>query len=113
MTQHLAGAALLVLLAWTPVAAQAPICVLPEEPWVPGNEADFRGYVDLIAAEFERYFSELTRYFQCLERTWHEGIEQGRRVSAARETFVARATALGLGPRLGVDPPHPSGRRPE
>lgn len=40
--------------------AQAPLCVPPEEPWMPENDADLRAYVDLLAADFERYFSALT-----------------------------------------------------
>ena len=34
--------------------AQAPLCVPPEEPWVPDSEADFRAYADLVAADFEQ-----------------------------------------------------------
>ena len=37
--------------------AQVPLCVPPEEPWVPDSEADFRAYADLVAADFEQYFS--------------------------------------------------------
>lgn len=40
--------------------AQAPFCAPPEEPWAPESEADFRAYVDLAAADFERYFSAKT-----------------------------------------------------
>lgn len=50
--------------------AQAPLCVPPEEPLVPDSEADFPAYVDLLAADFERYFSALTRHVQCLETVW-------------------------------------------
>lgn len=57
-----------VLSAWAGGAwAQAPLCVPPETPWVPVSEADFRDYADLVAQDFERYFSALTRHFQCLE----------------------------------------------
>ena len=36
--------------------AQAPLCVPPEEPWVPDSEADFQAYADLVAADFDQYF---------------------------------------------------------
>ncbi len=85
--------------------AQAPVCIPPEEPWVPVSEADFREYADLVAADFERYFSALTRHFQCLEQAWQDGLDRGRRVAADREAFAARAGALGIGERIGVDPP--------
>jgi hypothetical protein len=113
VTQRLATAALLVLLAQTPAKAQAPVCVPPEEPWVPEQDEDVRAYVDLVAVDFERYFSALTQHFQCLEQAWQDGLVRGRAVSAARQTFVQRATALGLGARLGVDPQPPSDRRPQ
>lgn len=103
-------AALPFLAILAPAQAQAPVCVPPQEPWVPESEADLRAYADLVAADFERYFLALTRHFQCLEQAWQEGIEQGRRAAAARETFVARAKALGLGDRLGTDPIPAPGR---
>lgn len=112
MTWRLALAVIPVLLAPAAAGAQVPVCVPPAEPWVPESEADFREYVDMVAADFERYFTELTRYFQCLEQGWQDGIERGRSVSAARKAFVARARALGLDARLGVDPP-PARGRPE
>ena len=107
----IAAALLSVLLIPTAAEAQAPICVPPEEPWVPERDEDVRAYVDLVAADFERYFSALTQHFQCLEQAWQDGLVRGRAVSAARETFVQRATALGLGARLGVDPQPQSDRR--
>lgn len=54
--------------------AQAPLCVPPEKPWVPVSEADFRAYADLVAGDFERYFSALTKHYQCLEAAWQDGI---------------------------------------
>ena len=110
MTPHrFITAALLTVLLISPAAkAQAPVCVPPEEPWVPERDADIEAYVDLVAADFERYFSDLTQHFRCLDQAWQEGLARGRAVSAARETFVQRATALGLRARLGVDPQPPS-----
>lgn len=115
MTGHRVVAAALLTSVLVPIAAraQAPVCVPPEEPWVPQQDADIQAYVDLVAADFERYFSDLTRYFQCLEQAWQDGLAHGRQVSSARETFLRRARALGLGTNLGVDPIEPSGRRPE
>ena len=109
----IAAALLSVLLIPTAAEAQAPICVPPEEPWVPERDEDVRAYVDLVAADFERYFSALTQHFQCLDQAWQDSLAGARAVSAAREIFVQRATALGLGARLGVDPQPPSDRRPE
>ena len=63
---------------------------------MPDSEADFREYADLVAADFERYFSALARHFQCLEAAWQDGIDPGRKVAALREVFVIRAEALGL-----------------
>lgn len=113
MTHHrFITAALLSMLLITPAAkAQAPVCVPPEEPWVPERDADIEAYVDLVTADFEHYFSALTQHFQCLDQAWQEGLARGRAVSAARETFVQRATALGLRARLGVDPQPPSDGR--
>lgn len=97
----------LILSAWAGGAwAQAPVCMPPEKPWAPVSEADFREYADLVAQDFERYFSTLTRHFQCLEQAWQDGIEQGRQVAADREAFAARARALGLQDRIGMDPSH-------
>lgn len=106
---------LAVVLLWvcTAVAhAQEPVCIPPEEPWVPVSETDFREYADLVAADFERYFSALTRHFQCLETAWQDGIARGRAVSAQNEAFRARAATLGLTGTIGIDadPPGPSSR---
>ncbi|GHG23417.1 hypothetical protein [Paracoccus aerius] len=110
MTHHrFITAALLTVLLISPAAtAQVPVCVPPEEPWVPERDADIQAYVDLVAADFERYFSALTQHFQCLDQAWQDSLARARSVSAARETFVQRATALGLRARLGVDPQPPS-----
>ena len=115
MTHHrFITAALLTVLLISPAAkAQAPVCVPPEEPWVPERDADIEAYVDLVAADFERYFSALTQHFQCLDQAWQDSLARGRAVSAARETFVRRATALGLQARLGVDPQPPSNGGPK
>ena len=114
MHLRLITAALLSVLSITPAAkAQAPVCVPPEEPWVPERDADIEAYVDLVAADFERYFSALTQHFQCLDQAWQDSLARGRAVSAARETFVQRATALDLRARLGVDPQPPSDGRPK
>ncbi|WP_347140884.1 hypothetical protein [Paracoccus sp. SSK6] len=115
MTHHrFITAALLTVLLISPAAkAQAPVCVPPEEPWVPERNADIEAYVDLVTADFERYFSALTQHFQCLDQAWQDSLAGARAVSAARETFVQRATALGLRARLGVDPQPPSDGGPK
>lgn len=71
---------------------------------MPDSEADFREYADLVAADFERYFSALTRHFPCLETAWEDGIARGRTVGKTREAFAARAKELGLGDKPGVEP---------
>ena len=81
MIDWLALALLLALALFSSAAmVQAPICMPPEEPWVPDSEADFREYADLVAADFERYFSALARHFQGLEAAWQDGIARGRSV---------------------------------
>lgn len=109
----IAAALFSVLLIPTAAKAQAPVCVPPEEPWVPEQDADIEAYVDLVAADFERYFSALGLHFQCLDQAWQDSLLRARAVSAAREIFVQRATALGLRARLGVDPQPPSNGGPK
>ena len=83
--------------------AQAPLYVPSEEPWVPVSDADAWEYANLMAGDFERYSSALTRHFQCLDVAWQNGIHHGRKV-AAHEVFVARAKALEIEDRIGVAP---------
>ncbi|MTE02150.1 hypothetical protein GIY56_17820 [Paracoccus sp. YIM 132242] len=40
---------------------------------MPESDADLHAYVDLLAANFKRYFSALTRHLQCLETAWRDG----------------------------------------
>ena len=85
MHLRLITAALLTVLLISPAAkAQAPVCVPPEEPWVPERNADIEAYVDLVTADFERYFSALTQHFQCLDQAWQDSLAGARAVSAAR-----------------------------
>lgn len=70
---------------------------------MPVSDADFREYADLMATDFERCFSALTRHFKCLEAVWQDGIDRGRQVAAEREVFVIRAEALGSDDKVGID----------
>lgn len=78
-----------------PLAA-AQICDPPTEPWVPTRDDDLRDYADLIAADFERYFHDLTAYFACMDASRQAVFIRSREVSAAHERFWQRAKALGV-----------------
>ena len=70
---------------------------------MPVSHADLQIYANLIAADFERYFSALTRHLRCLEVAWQDGIERSRTVGAEHEAFAARAKGLVLRDKLGVE----------
>lgn len=76
--------------------AAAQICDPPTEPWVPTRDDDLRDYADLIAADFERYFHDLTDYFACMDASRQAVFRRSREVSAAHERFWQRAKALGV-----------------
>lgn len=78
------------------VASPATVCLPPEEPFVPGNDEDFREYADVVSRDFERYFSELTAYFTCMDGTRQAVFDRAREVSKDHQAFWTRANALGV-----------------
>ena len=64
-----------------PIAAEAVrTCYLPQEPPYLEFEAakEFR---DMFTQDFEKYFVELRRYFQCLEEQRTELLVQGQEIT--------------------------------
>lgn len=79
-----------------PARAQDGICLPPEEPNVPSDDATFSDYADLIAEEFERYFSEFSPYIACLDAARIDAFARAREVSAKHQAFWDRADRMGL-----------------
>lgn len=71
------------------------VCLPPEAPYVPGSDEDFIEYVDVVSGNFERYFSELTAYFTCMDGTRRAVFERAGEVSKDHQAFWARAQDLG------------------
>lgn len=92
-------------------AAQDMLCIPPEEPFIPADDADFSEYADLVAEDFERYFAELTPYFRCLDATREAAFARAREISDLRDEFWARADAMGLTEEAAPD--MPEGGAPE
>lgn len=94
--------ALMATLAVVPAAVDAlsagsgSVCLPPEEPYVPSGDAEFREYADMVSADFERYFSEITDYFVCVDDTRQAVFERARHVSKAHQAFWQRADELGV-----------------
>lgn len=84
----------------------ATLCLPPEEPFVPATDVDFRAYADMVSGDFERYFTELTAYFSCMDSTRQAVFDRARVVSQDHQTFWQRAKALGVAEKaaLMVDP---------
>ena len=95
MKRELAAAAITVSLM-QPAFARAPICIPPREPFVPADDAAFGEYADLVADDFERYFSEVRPYIACLDAARQDAFARAREVSAQHEAFWKRADEMGL-----------------
>lgn len=95
---------LMSLLTLAPLAVPAlgqsadvsPDCLPPEEPYLPVEDDALARYAELIAADFERYFSEVTRYFACMDATRQAEFEQAQQVSEQHRRFLDRLDALGF-----------------
>ena len=48
---------------------------------MPTNADDVRAYADLLRRDAETYFTDVERYFCCLDQQMREGFEQARVVS--------------------------------
>ena len=103
--------ALMMALAVVPAAVHAlsagsgSICLPPEEPYVPSDDAEFRDYADMVSADFNRYFSEITDYFVCMDATRQAVFERAREVSKAHQEFWQRADELGVNERAAASRP--------
>ena len=97
-------AAVLALLSLSLPASSTPAnsagaaigCFPPEPPFVPQSDDDFRDYADLVAADFERYFSSLTDYFHCVDSERQAVFEQAKGISSLHQQFYDRADRLGV-----------------
>lgn len=76
--------------------AATQVCNPPVEPWVPQSDDELAEFVDLIAADFEKYFLNLSSYFACIDASRQAVFERSRKVSDSHEVFWQRAKALGV-----------------
>ncbi len=72
--------AVLVVLSWGS-AAIAGSCLPPVQPWMPTNADDVRAYADLLRRDAETYFTNVERYFRCLDQQRREVFDQARAAS--------------------------------
>ncbi|MEF9604814.1 hypothetical protein O4J55_21815 [Paracoccus sp. PXZ] len=91
----------------SPVMAQSgspnAVCLPPEEPYVPSDDDGFRAYADMVSEDFERYFSELTEYFACMDGTRLAVFERAREVSQDHQAFWKRANDLGVAEKAAAN----------
>lgn len=109
----LAGVLALVLInpaAFGQDASPNAVCLPPEEPFVPSGDDDFREYADIISADFERYFSELSAYFTCMDGTRQAVFDRARAVSQSHQAFWERAEKLGVVEKAAADVPDDRGQ---
>lgn len=92
-------------------ASPNAICLPPEEPFVPSADDNFRSYADMISADFERYFSELSAYFTCMDGTRQAVFDRAHAVSKSHQAFWQRAQQLGVLEKAAADAP--DGQRQE
>ena len=78
------------------IGAAAPICDPPVVPFMPESDATFKEYADLINQDFERYFTEISRYSACLDQARAELMVEAQAVSKLHKEFLARVEALGV-----------------
>lgn len=70
----------MVVLSWGS-AAIAGSCLPPVQPWMPTNADDVRVYADLLRRDAETYFTDVERYFRCLDQQRREVFDQARAAS--------------------------------
>lgn len=102
MKRVMAAAAILLLFIH-PAFAQAPTCIPPEEPFAPADDAAFGEYADLVAEDFERYFSEVWPYIACLDAARQDAFARAREASALQEAFWRRTDEMGLTEEVATD----------
>ena len=98
------------------LAGAAPICNPPVAPFMPESDAAFKEYADLINQDFERYFTEMSRYSACLDQARAEQgqddkvvppnqaelMVEAQAVSKLHKEFLARVEALGVARKAAI-----------
>ncbi len=72
--------AVVVVVNWG-AAAIAGTCLPPTPPLMPTNADDVWAYADLLRRDAETYFTNVERYFRCLDQQRREVFEQARAAS--------------------------------
>ena len=70
----------MVVLRWSS-ATIASTCLPPAPPWMLTDADDVQPYADLLRRDAETYFTDVERYFRCLDQQRREVFEQARVVS--------------------------------
>ncbi|WP_421704965.1 hypothetical protein [Aliiroseovarius sp.] len=70
----------MVVLSWGS-AAIAGTCLPPAPPWMPTDPDDVRAYADLLKRDADTYFTDVERYFRCLDQQRRDVFEQARAVT--------------------------------
>jgi len=70
----------LTVLSWGSAAIAAG-CLPPAPPWMPTDADDVRAYADLLRRDAETYFTNVERYFRCLDQQRREVFDQARAAS--------------------------------
>ncbi|WP_172623876.1 hypothetical protein [Octadecabacter sp. SW4] len=69
--------AVMIVLSWSS-ASIAGSCLPPVPPWMPTNAHDVQAYADLLQRDAETFFTDVERYFRCLDQERREVFEQVR-----------------------------------
>lgn len=77
-------------------ASAITVCLPPEEPYVPEDDQTFSNYAEIISKDFEKYFSEVTKYFSCMDGTRQAVFYRAKAVSEQHQKFWLRAEKLGV-----------------
>lgn len=85
-----------VLMFSGPALAQDMICVPPQEPFMPSDDTTFSEYADIVAEDFERYFSEFSPYIACLDAARLAAFARANEISVRHQAFWDRADRMGL-----------------
>ncbi|QEE36322.1 hypothetical protein FTO60_11735 [Octadecabacter sp. SW4] len=67
----------MIVLSWSS-ASIAGSCLPPVPPWMPTNAHDVQAYADLLQRDAETFFTDVERYFRCLDQERREVFEQVR-----------------------------------
>ncbi len=59
----------------------------------------------MVSEDFERYFSELTEYFVCMDGTRLAVFERAQEVSKTHQAFWKRANDLGVAEKAAANYP--------